>query len=121
MLEDFIRSMLKIVLLRDSKQVGDAGKELDALSRQVTGFSTEQLVSLGSSGIKYVFSRNKESEAEKIYCSARIIKEEAMIYEAEGKHEESLKRALIAKELFKIASEMDFPERDEALKELSEL
>jgi hypothetical protein len=120
MLEEFIRVMAKIVLLKETKKYYDAGKELDSLSRLVTGFSTEHLVSLGSAGIKYVFSQNKESEAEKIYCSARIIKEEAMICEAEGKHEESLKRFQIAGELFKIASEFDFPERDDSLKEYDE-
>ena len=121
MLEEFVRVMAKIVLLKETKKYYDAGKELDALSRQVTGFGTEHLISLGAAGIKYVFSQNKESEAEKIYCSARIINEEAMIYEAEGKHEESLKRSLIAKELFKMASELDFPEREEALKEFEEI
>lgn len=121
MIEDFVRAMVKIVLLKDTKQLGDAGKELDALSRQVTGFGTDHLVSLGAAGIKYVFSQNKESEAEKIYCSARIIKEEGQIFEAEGKTEESLKRFFIAKELFKIASEIDFPEKEEAKKELLEL
>lgn len=121
MIEDFVRAMVKIVLLKDTKQLTDAGKELDALSRQVTGFGTDHLVSLGSAGIKYVFSQNKESEAEKIYCSARIIKEEALICESEGKHEESLKRSLIAKELFKMASEMNFPEKEDAKKEFEEL
>ena len=121
MIEDFVRAMVKIVLLKDTKQLTDAGKELDALSRQVTGFGTDHLVSLGSAGIKYVFSQNKESEAEKLYCSARIIKEEGLIYQAEGKQEESLKRFLIAKGLFKMASELKFPEKDEALKEFEEL
>ena len=118
MIEDFVRAMTKIVLLKESKKIIEAGKELDALSQQVTGFGTGHLVSLGAAGIKYVFSQNKESEAEKIYCAARIIKEEGLIYEAEGKAEDSLKRFLIAKELFKMASEMDFPEKDEALEEL---
>lgn len=72
-------------------------------------------------GRKYVFSQNKESEAEKIYCSARIIKEEGLIYETEGKTEESSKRFLIAKELFKMASELKFPEKKEALFEYKEL
>ncbi len=121
MIEDFVRAMVKIVLLKDTKQLTEAGKELDALSRQVTGFGTEHLISLSSEGIKYVFSQNKESEAEKIYCAARIIKEEGLIYEAEGKHEESLKRFLIAKKLFKMSSEFKFPEKDEAKKEFEEL
>ena len=121
MIEEFVRGMAKIVLLKESKKIIDAGKELDALSRQVTGFGTEHLISLGAAGIKYVFSQNKESEAEKIYCSARIIKEEGLIYEAEGKTEESLKRFLVAKELFKMSSGMDFPEKKKQKKEFEEL
>ena len=121
MIEDFIKAMAKIVLMREMKSYTDARIELDSLSKLVTGFGVEHLRSLGAAGIKYVFSQNKESEAEKIYCSARIIKEEGLILKSQGKTEDSLKSLEIAKELFKMASEMDIDEKDEALKEFEEL
>jgi hypothetical protein len=121
MIEDFVRAMVKIVLLKDTKQLTDAGKELDTLSHQVTGFGTGHLKSLGAAGIKYVFSQNKESEAEKIFCAAKIIKEDAMILNLQGKTDESLQGIEISRELFKIVSQMDFPEKDEAVKEFEDL
>lgn len=121
MIEDFIKAMAKIVLMREMKTYTDARIELDGLSKQVTGFGIDHLRSLGAAGIKYVFSQNKESEAEKIYCSAKIIKEEGLILKSQGKTENSLKSLEIAKELFKMASEMDIDEKDEALKEFEEL
>jgi len=121
MIEDFIKAMAKIVLMREMKSYTDARVELDGLSKLVTGFGIEHLRSLGAAGIKYVFIQNKESEAEKIYCSARILKEEGLILRSQGKTEDSLKSLETAKELFKMASEMDIPEKDEALKEFKEL
>lgn len=121
MIEDFVKAMAKIVLMREMKSYTDARVELDGLSKLVTGFGVDHLRSLGAAGIKYVFSQNKESEAEKIFCSAKIIKEEGLILRSQGQTEDSLNYLEIAKELFKTASEMDIPERAEALKEFEEL
>ncbi len=74
MIEDFIKAMAKIIMMREMKSYSDARVELDALSKLVTGFGIDHLRSLGAAGIKYVFSQNKESEAEKIFCSAKILK-----------------------------------------------
>lgn len=117
MIEDFIKAMAKIIFKREMKNYTDAGIELNNLSVLVTGFGLDNLRALGATGIKYVFSQNKESEAEKIYCAARILKEEGLIFKSQGKDEDSLKSLEISKELFKMASEMDFPEKDEAAKE----
>ncbi len=121
MIEDFVKAMAKIVLMREMKSYTDARVELDGLSKLVTGFGVDHLRSLGAAGIKYVFSQNKESEAEKIFCSAKIIKEEGLILKSQGQTEDSLNCFEIAKELFKTASEMDIPESAEALKEFEEL
>ena len=121
MLEEFVRVLAKIVLLRETKSYLDAKNELDSLSKLATGFGLGHLKALGPEGIKYVFSQNSESEAEKIYCSARIMKEDALILKSQGNSEDSLKSLIIAKELFKMASELDFPEKEEALKEFEEL
>lgn len=121
MIEDFINAMAKIILMREMKNYTDARTELDGLSRLVTGFGIEHLLSLGAAGIKYVFSQNKESEAEKIYCSAKLLKEEGLLLRSQGKTEDSLICMEIAKELFKIVSEMEIPEKTEALKEYKDL
>ncbi|KXK53726.1 MAG: hypothetical protein UZ05_CHB002001033 [Chlorobi bacterium OLB5] len=121
MIEDFIKAMAKIILMREMKSYTDARTELDGLSRLVTGFGVEHLRSLGAAGIKYVFSQNKESEAEKIYCSAKLLKEEGLILRSQGNTEESLKCLEISKDLFKSVSDMDIPEKTEALKEYTEL
>jgi hypothetical protein len=121
MIEDFIKAMAKIILMREMKSYSDARVELDGLSKLVTGFGIDHLRSLGAVGIKYVFSQNKESEAEKIFFSAKILKEEGLILKSQGKTEDSLKSFEISKELFKMASEMDIPEKTEALKEFEEL
>lgn len=121
MIEDFIKAMSKIILKREMKNYTDARIELNNLCKLVTGFELEQLKALGAAGVKYVFSQNKESEAEKIYCAARILKEEGMILQSQGKTQDSLKSFEAAKELFKMASEMDIPEKNEALDEFEEL
>ena len=121
MIEDFIKAMAKIIMMREMKSYTDARVELDGLSKLVTGFGIEHLRSLGAAGIKYVFSQNKESEAEKIFCSAKILKEEGLILKSQGKTEDSLKSLEISKELFKMASEMDIPEKTEAMNEFEEL
>jgi hypothetical protein len=121
MIEDFARIIARIVLFRETKKYVDAKFELGGLSKLVTGFETDQLKALGAEGIKYVFGKDKDTEAEKIYCSARILKEDGLILESEGNNEESLKSFKIAKELFKVASRYDFKEKEEAEKEFEEL
>ncbi len=121
MLEEFVRVLAKIVLLKQSNNYPDALTELDSLSRIVTGFSIEHLKSLGPEGIDYVFAKNKESHAEKLFCSAKILKEDGLIFEAQGRINDSLESFFNAKELFRMSSEMEMPERDEALTEFGEL
>lgn len=118
MLEDFVRVMAKVILKKETKHYADAKHELDGLSELISGFGLEHLKSLGAEGISYVYGLNKESELEKIYCSARILKEEAMILEEEGKTEESLRSFEISRELFELVSDKEFNEKEEALKEI---
>jgi hypothetical protein len=83
MIEDFVRTLAKVIMNREMKNHAEAKDELNGLSKMVTGFELEHLRSLGAEGIAYVFGMNKESEAEKIYCSARMLKEEGLILESE--------------------------------------
>lgn len=118
MLEEFVRVLARIVLLKETKHYVDAKQELDSLSMLITGFGLKQVKSLGAEGVKYVLSLNKESEIEKIYCTARILKEDAMILELEGKTEESLKSFKLSLELFELVSDKEFDEKPDALKEI---
>lgn len=118
MIEEFVRVISRVVLLRETKSYTDAKLELDSLSVLITGFGLGHLRSLGANGIAYVLGLNKETETEKIYCTARIFKEDAMILEAEGKTEESLNSFKFSKELFELVSDRDFEEKEEPLKEI---
>lgn len=118
MIEDFVRIIAKVILNRDMKNYDFAKDELNNLSMLVSGLGIEHLKSLGKDGIIYVFSKNSETETEKIYCSARILKEDGLIHEAEGNTEESLKSFRLSKELFELTSQKEFDEKQESLSEL---
>ncbi len=118
MIEDFVRTLAKIVMNREMKNYVVAKDELDSLSTLISGFGIGHLKSLGAEGIAYVLGMNKESEVEKIYCTARILKEDGMILEAEGNTEESLKSFKLSQWLFELLSDKDFDEKDESLKEI---
>lgn len=121
MIEEFVKVLAKIVLLRETKNYTDSKNELDGLSRLVTGFGLEHLKSLGPEGINYVFAMNMNSHAEKIFCSAKMIKEDAMILEAENNLNEAEESYTLAEKLFTMASETDLDEKDEAEKEAAEI
>lgn len=121
MIEDFFKALARVIFKREMKSFTEAKNELSGLSKMVTGFELEQLKSLGAEGIAYVFGMNKESEAEKIYCSARMLKEDGLINEAEGNIEESLKSFKLSQELFELASQKEFNEKEESLKEAKSL
>ncbi len=121
MIEEFVRVLAKIVLLKESRNYTDAKTELDGLSRLVTGFGLEHLRSLGPEGMNYVFAMNRESHAEKLFCSAKMLKEEGMILEAQNRIDDSRECLYISKELFRMVSEMELDEKQEALGEFEEL
>ena len=118
MIEDFVRTLAKVVMMKEMKNYVNAKDELNNLSTLISGFGIAHLKSLGAEGIAYVLGMNKESETEKIYCSARILKEDGMILEEEGNAEESLKSYELSKELFELASQNEFDEKEEALMEI---
>lgn len=121
MIKELGRVLAKIALLKETENYTDAKTELNGLSKLVTGFEVEQLLMLGAEGIKYVFSKNKDNEAEKIYCAARIMKEEGLMLETEGKPGDSLECFSLARGLFKMAAEFEFDEKNVAISEISEL
>lgn len=121
MIEDFISTMAKIIFSRKMQKYDEAKDQLDGLSKMVTGFGLEHLKSLGADGIVYVFGMNKETGTEKIYCCARMLKEDGFISEGEGRIEESLKSFKISMELFEFLSQKDSVEKKESLEEAKSL
>ena len=112
MVEDFVKVIAAVIMKRELKKYVDARYELDNLSKLVSGLGIEHLRALGSEGIAYVFGMKKESFTEKVYCSARILKEDALILNAERKTEDSLKSLKIAEELFEMVSDREFDAKD---------
>lgn len=107
-IEEFARVIARVVLLKETKSYTDAKMELDALTLSITGLGLSHIKSLGPEGVAYVFSADKRSEAEKIYCMARILKEDSLVLESEGNTEESLKSLSLSEELFKLVSDKKF-------------
>lgn len=108
MIEEFARVIARVVLLKETRSYTDAKMELDALTLSITGLGLSHIKSLGLEGVAYVFSADKRSEAEKIYCMARILKEDSLVLEAEGDPEESFKSLKLSEELFRLVSDKKF-------------
>jgi len=108
MIEEFSRVIAKVFFLRDTKQYTNAHEELDNVSRIITGFSSNQLKQLGPEGIKNIFDYSNVPNIEKVYYSARIVMEEAYLFELEGKVDASLESYAFALALFEYLRERGF-------------
>lgn len=108
MIEEFGRVIAKVFFLRDTKQYQNAHEELDIVSRRITGFSSSQLKELGPEGIKNIFDYSNIPNIGKVYFSARIVMEEAYIYELEGKIDASLESYAFALALYEYLKERGF-------------
>jgi hypothetical protein len=100
MIAQFMRVITRVLLLKDTKQYYDAVTELDNLNKMISGFSLEQIKNLGVEGFKYVYDLNKKADVEKVFCAARILKEESLILDVQDKKDEAIKSAELADELF---------------------
>ena len=108
MIEEFARVIAKVFFLRDTKQFQNAHEELDNVSRMITGFSSSQLKQLGPEGIKNIFDYSNIPNIEKVYYSARIVMEEAYLFELEGKIDASLESYAFALALYEYLKERGF-------------
>jgi len=105
MTEEFTRVIAKVLFFRDTKQYYSAHLELDNVSKNVTGFSSNQLKALGPEGVTSVFDNSNFTNIEKVYYSAKIIMEEGFLFELEGKIDEGLDSYAIALVLFEYLKE----------------
>jgi len=108
MTEEFTRVIAKVLFFRDTKQYYSAHLELDNVSKNVTGFSSNQLKALGPEGVTSVFDNSNFTNIEKVYYSAKIIMEEGFLFELEGKIDEGLDSYAIALVLFEYLKERGF-------------
>jgi hypothetical protein len=121
MIEEFFKILRNIIMKREQADYEMAREGLDNLSKMITGLSTEQLISLGPDGIKYFFNLDKAEDIEKIFCTAKILKEGALIDEAEGKIEDSRKAYGYALEFFEMIKDKDFNEQQEVKEEIIQI
>jgi hypothetical protein len=118
MMEEFARVFAKVFFLRDTKQYAYAHMEVDNVSRMITGFTPNQLKALGPEGVRNVFDY-KESNIEKIYYTARIVMEDAFLFELEGKIDESLENYAFALALFEHLKNRGFAGDNDMLNDIS--
>jgi hypothetical protein len=121
LIEEFFKALARIIAKRETKNFSEATHELDGLSKLVTGFGLEHLKSLGAEGIMYVFGNDPKTVTEKIYYTAKMLKEDGSILEAQNKKGDSFKSFELSKELFELVSGSNAREKEDAVKEIDEL
>jgi hypothetical protein len=107
MIEDFVRVISKVMFFREMKQYVNAMGELENLNRSLTGFDLAQIKELGIEGLKNYFDLNNYSDIEKIFYSAKTIKEEAVINFERGKTDDGFQSVAFALGMFELIKKHD--------------
>jgi hypothetical protein len=118
MIEEFFRILRNLIRKREQADYEMAREGLDNLSKMITGLELKQLKTLGTEGITYFINPEKPDFAEKIFCIARMFKEDALINEAEGKPEASKESYENALEFFEMIKDKNIEEADEVKQEI---
>ena len=121
MIAEFMRVISRALFLKETKQYYDAIAELDNLNRMISGFSLDQMKTLGIEGFKYVYNLDKESDIEKIFCAAKILKEEGLILKEEGRTEDGSKSMELSLQLFEMIKDTKYKDNKEVLEEINNL
>lgn len=119
MIEEFFRALARLISNRQINNFEEAREGLDNLSRMITRLSVEQLKAVGAEGIKQFFNLERPEDTEKIFCIAKIIKEDALIYEGEGNPEEAKKSLQSSLEFFELIKDKNIEEHNEVLEEIN--
>ena len=119
MIEEFFRALARVISNRQINNYPEAREGLDNLSKMITRLSVEQLKAVGAEGIKQFFSLEKPEDTEKVFCIAKIIKEDALIYEGEGNNEEAKKSYQSSLEFFELIKDINIEEHNEILEEIN--
>lgn len=118
MVEEFVRVMARVLFFKEMKQYVNAMDELDKLSKMMTGFDLEQIKALGINGVKNFFELSNYSNVEKVFYSAKALKEEAAICFEQGNVNEGMKSMAMALGLFEMIKNSgmkDYPGLEEEI------
>ncbi len=102
--------MARVLFFKEMKQYVNAMDELNCLSKMMTGFDLEQLKVLGVEGVKNFFELSNYSNIEKVFYSAKAMKEEAIINFEQGKVNEGMESLALSLGMFELI-------KDEGMKE----
>ena len=119
MIEEFFRALARVISNRQINNYPEAREGLDNLSRMITRLSVQQLKAVGAEGIKQFFNLDRPEDTEKIFCIAKIIKEDALIYEGEGNTGEAKKSLQSSLEFFELIKDINIEEHNEVLEEIN--
>jgi hypothetical protein len=118
MVDEFVKVMARVLFFREMKQYVSAMDELDNLSKMMTGFDMNQIKELGIDGVKSFFELSNFSNVEKIFYSAKALKEEAAICFEQGNVDEGMKSMAMALGLFEMIKNSglkDYPGLEEEI------
>jgi hypothetical protein len=118
MVDEFVRVMARVLFFREMKQYVNAIDELDNLSKMMTGFDLGQIKELGIDGVKSFFELSNFSNVEKVFYSAKALKEEAAICFEQGNVDEGMKSMAMALGLFEMIKNSglkDYPGLEEEI------
>jgi len=107
MVEDFVRVIARVLFFREMKQFVNAMSELDNLNKSITGFNLSQIKALGIDGLTNYFDMNNYSDIEKIYYSAKTMKEEAIVNFERGKSDDGFQSLAFALGMFELVKKHD--------------
>jgi len=118
MVDEFVRVMARVLFFREMKQYVNAMYELDNLSKMMTGFDLEQIKALGTGGVKSFFVLSNYANIEKVFYSAKALKEEAAICFEQGNTDEGMRSMAMALGLFELIKNSgmgDYPGLEEEI------
>ena len=121
MIEEFFRIIRNIMMKRENGQYEMAREGLGNLSRMITGLGIDQLKSLGEDGVKYFFNLSKPEDIEKIFCAGKMFKEDALINEAEGKFDDTIRSYEFSLSMFELIKDKNTEDKTEIQNEISNI
>ena len=121
MIEEFFRALRGVIGKRQEKNYDLAREGLDNLSRMITGLNVEQIKTIGAENIMHFFNLSKPEDIEKIFCTAKILKEQGLIEEDEGNIEESKKSFGYSLNFFELIKDKKSEDQQEVLEEITQI
>jgi len=105
MVEEFARVLARVLFFKEMKQYVNAMDELNNLSKMMSGLELKQIKELGLDGVKHFFDLNNFSNVEKVFYTAKALKEEGWIYFEQGNIDEAMVSVAFALGMFEMIQE----------------